>query len=122
MSEAPGETPLPVLQLYGQDAEAKHSVAVAAYALLGLATYRLDAAFVPNVPQLDAFERRWTREAALMGSALVVDCHDLDAADTLRRGAVKRFVEATRGALVVATRTREINLRAIQPGPSTSRR
>jgi hypothetical protein len=112
LSEASGETPLPVLQLYGEDTEAKHSIAVAACASLGLATYRLDAAFVPNAPEeLDAFSRLWTREAALMGSALVLDCHDLDSADALRRGAVKRFVEATRGALMVETRTREINLR-----------
>ena len=111
-SEASGEAPLPVLQLYGQDAEAKHSIAVAACASLGLAIYRLDAAFVPSAPEeLDALSRLWTREAALMDSALVLDCHDLDAADALRRGAVKRFVEATRGALMVATRTREINLR-----------
>ena len=111
-SEASGETPLSVLQLYGQDAEAKHSIAVAACASLGLATYRLGAAFVPNAPEeLDAFSRLWTREAALVGSALVLDCHDLDATDTLQRGTVKRFVEATRGALVIATRTREINLR-----------
>ncbi len=124
-SEASGATPLPPVQLYGQDAEAKHEISAAACSSLGLATYRLDASFVPHAPgELDAFSRLWTREAALMGSALVLDCHDLEPGDTHRREALKRLVESTRGALIVATRTRKINLRRSSVGfdvPALSR-
>jgi hypothetical protein len=111
-SEASENPLLPAVQLHGQDAEAKYSIAAAVCAALGLTAYRLDAAFLPTPPaELDALSRLWIREAALMGSALLLDCQEIDPGDAIRRGAVKRFVETTSGALVVATRAHELNLR-----------
>jgi hypothetical protein len=111
-SEASSDATLPVVQLHGQDAEAKYLIAPDACRTLGLGAYRLDSALLPTVPaELDALSRLWTREAALMPSALVVDVHDIDPGDGVRRGAVRRFVESTSGALIVAMRTRELDLR-----------
>ncbi len=113
-SESSSTAMLPAVQLHGQDAEAKYLIASDACRMLGLAAYRLDSAVLPAAPaELDALSRLWTREAALMAGALVVDCHDIDPSDVVRRSAVKRFVETTSGALMVATRTRELDLRRV---------
>lgn len=111
-SEASGRAPLPILQLHGPDGEAKRSIAAAACAALGLSLHRIDAALLPAAPaETDALSRLWTREAALMGSALILDCHDLDPTDRIHRGVVKRFAETAGGALMVATRSRALELR-----------
>ena len=110
-SDASVDLTLPVLRLHGQDVEAKHLIVAAACKALELTAYRFDAALLPVSPaDLDALSRLWAREAALMAGVLVIDCHDVDASDAVRRSAIKRFVETTSGALVAATRTRELQL------------
>jgi len=111
-SRASTDPTLPVVQLYGQDAEAKHVIVAAAAETLGLTAYRFDSALLPASPaDVDALSCLWAREAALMAGVLVIDCHDIDASDAVRRCATKRFLETTSGALVAATRAREIDLR-----------
>ncbi len=106
-SRAAGASALPVLQLCGPDAAGKRAVAAAACAALGLGLQALPGPTVPVAPaELDALIRLWEREAALGGSALLLDGDDLDAADTARALAVTRLLERTRGALLLACRER----------------
>jgi ATPase family associated with various cellular activities (AAA)/Winged helix domain, variant len=73
---------------------AARAIAAAACGLLGrqLAAVRADA--IPQgVAEQVAVARTWEREAALTGSALLVDCRSVDGADPGRLAAVARFVD-----------------------------
>ncbi len=111
-SNASQDPTLPVVQLHGQDAEAKHAIVAAAAEALGFTAYRFDSALLPVSPaDVDVLSCLWAREAALMAGVLMIDCHDIDTSDAVRRSAIRRFLETTSGALVAATRAREIDLR-----------
>ncbi|HZF09070.1 MAG TPA: ATP-binding protein [Thermoanaerobaculia bacterium] len=106
-SAAAGRTALPVVQLCGGDSAGPRAIALAASAALGLQLHELRAAAVPTAPaELDGLLRLWEREAALSGSALLLDAFDLDPGDMAREGAVARLVEDVRGPLFVASRER----------------
>ena len=97
------EGPLPVVELCGDDPGAKRAVASAACAAFGLRLYVLPALTIPDGPaELDGLRRLWEREAVLAGGALLVDAEALDTADAVRHDALERFLESTRGALILA--------------------
>jgi hypothetical protein len=102
---------MPVIQLGGADAAGKRAVAAHACAELELRLMTLNAFVLPtDARDLDGFIRLWEREAVLSGSALLLACDDLDAADAARSFAVTRVVETLRGALFVASRERLRNV------------
>ena len=69
---APGDAPA-VVQLVGTDTQGKRGVASEAARRLGLALHELKSAAIPAGPQeLDALATLWFREAALLGSALLI--------------------------------------------------
>jgi ATPase family associated with various cellular activities (AAA) len=106
-SDAAGRTALPAVQLCGGEVAGKRAVAVAVAAAVGLQLHVLSAAAVPVAPaELEGLLRLWEREAALSGSALLLDADDLDTGDASREGAVARLVEELRGPLLVAVRER----------------
>ena len=115
-SNASQDPTLPVVQLHGQDAEAKHVIVAAAAEALGFTAYRFDPALLPASPaDVDVLSCLWAREAALMAGVLMIDCHDIDASDAVRRGAIRRFLETTSGALVAATRSSRDRPAALEP-------
>ena len=98
---------LPVVQLCGPDPAAKRSVAAAACAGLGLRLQVLTAADLPvATSELTELIRLWEREAALSGSALLVDADDFDENDPARSNALTRLAEEVRGVLFLAVRER----------------
>ena len=91
---------LPVINLCGEEPAGSQTVTAFACATLGLRLYLLRAADVPSaVSEREALSRLWEREAALSGSALIVDSGDED-----NRRAVLSFLENVRGMLVVSSR------------------
>jgi hypothetical protein len=103
-SNGEGHLP-PAVQLFGADVESKWAVAAAACASLGITLARLPAQTLPSDPnELDTLIRLWERESILGSRALLLDCEDLDAADTARAHAIRTFIERTGGLLVVASR------------------
>lgn len=106
-SRAPNASSLPVVQLCGGDPATKRAIAVAACEALGMNLGAIPAAAIPLAPaELEGMIRLWEREAALSASALLLDCEEIDAADTARLNAVARLIERMRGALIVAGRDR----------------
>jgi AAA+ superfamily predicted ATPase len=98
---------LPVIQLCGIESSDKRSIAAAACRALGLHLHLLPADVVPTgASDLDSLICLWEREAALSGSALLLDCDDLDSSDAARATAVARLIERTRCVLIVASRER----------------
>ena len=102
-----GQGPPPVVQLWGADGLAeKRAIAAAVCARVGLALHAMSADAVPvAVGDHAELVRLWEREAALSGSALLVEFGD-DAPDGAHAAAAARLVERVRGAVLVAARER----------------
>lgn len=98
---------LPALQLVGNGIADKKAIATVAAAKLGMELHALNASFIPIVPaELDSLIRLWEREAALSGSALLLECDDVDSTDTVRKTAIDRFIECMNGPLIITGRRR----------------
>jgi len=69
----------------------------------GLGLYAMRASDVPAAAgEREALVRLWEREAVLSGSALLLDCQELDSADNLRPAF--SLLERLQGVLIVTTR------------------
>lgn len=96
----------PVVQLCGEDASGKRAIAAAAGAALGLHVYEMEAAVLPATPsECEALVRLWEREAALSGSALLLECGEIEG-DAARENTVTRLVESIRSPILLSSRTR----------------
>jgi hypothetical protein len=98
---------LPLIQVCGDERATRQAIAAAACAAVGLAVHALNAAVMPPaVADVEALIRLWEREAALGASALLVECDDVDPADTVRAGMLTWLLERTSGAVIVSARDR----------------
>jgi len=112
-----GEPPL--VQLNGDDAAGKLEIARRVAAQLGLGLHVLRAADIPgNVHEAEALAVLWSRETALLGSALLVKAEDADP------HTLARFLERVAGLVFVAARQvapverGELSYRVDSPGPA----
>ena len=97
----------PLIQLCGEDAAGKRSIAAELGARLGLRVDLTSGQVIPTAPaELDNLLRTWEREATLAGAALVVDCDDVDPGDLARDAAVARFLERVGGLAIATSRER----------------
>jgi ATP-dependent 26S proteasome regulatory subunit len=98
---------LPVIELCGDDALSKRSIAAAAAAHVSLQLYLIRQENLPHQPaELDALVRLWEREAVLSGNALLIESVDNDNHDHARETALSYCLENMRGALMVGSRAR----------------
>ncbi|MBW4671340.1 MAG: AAA family ATPase [Cyanomargarita calcarea GSE-NOS-MK-12-04C] len=104
---------LPIIQLCGVEPANKRAIAFAVSQILGLNISVMAARVVPTVPnELDNLIRLWSREIILSGSALLLDCDEIDMSDTARVNAISHLSdrasvpEAYRinGILIVSSR------------------
>jgi len=99
--------PVPVIQLCGDAAGDKAVIAAAACRRVGLAPWSLSFDAMPaGAADIDSLMRLWEREAALTGSALLVDCGAADATDRPRTVSISRIIEHCRGVVLVASAER----------------
>ncbi|WP_068827050.1 ATP-binding protein [Pseudomonas sp. BMS12] len=85
--------------LSGDDAQGQQDVAADIARRLGVTLYGLRAADVPtSAHEQAALATLWQREAALLGSALLIELHDNDGKT------LERFVERLGGILIIASR------------------
>jgi len=99
----------PIIQLCGGEEVGKSAIAASACADLGLQLHAIHAADIPaNVAEREALARLWEREGFLSGTALFVDCEDLDRKDggdgRDRMHAVISFVESAQCMVLVTSR------------------
>ena len=98
-----GAFAFPVIQLCGEDDAAKRSIAAAACGRMCVQLYGMKAADIPSATaEREALARLWEREAILSGSALLIDCAELDTAENTRL--VHAFIERLHGMTVVTAR------------------
>jgi hypothetical protein len=96
-------SPLPAIQLRGDEDSGKEAIAAAACAALGLRMYAMRAEDVPTAPaERDALARLWEREAILDSGVLLLDCERAETAELER--ALIPFVESTQGMIFVTAR------------------
>ncbi len=106
-SQAPGTALAPVVQLYGDEQISKRTIATAVCTHLCLNLYILAVDTLPTNPnELELLLRLWEREAVLTNSTLLLDCDNLDAADTVRTGLVSRIVARMESPLIISARER----------------
>ena len=99
--------PPPIIQLCGDEPAGKRAIAAAACAALGLHLNAVLSYAVPHAAaELDLLMRLCEREAALQGSALLLDCDEAEATDTARVSALTRFIDSLTCPLIVSTRER----------------
>lgn len=93
----------PAIQLWGDDAEDKRSIANAVCAKLGMVLHIIQSSAIPNDPsERDGLICLWEREAFLTSTALLVDCDDLESRE-IGLSAI-HFIERVRGILMVSSR------------------
>ncbi|MEH2195703.1 MAG: ATP-binding protein [Nostoc sp.] len=98
---------LPIVQLCGSETISKRSIAAIICQLQGLNLWVMPAQMIPLAPsELDNLIRLWTRETILSKCALLIDCNELDTNDPARLNAIARFIERTKGFLIVTSRER----------------
>ena len=111
-SQRQGKSALPAVLLYGDDDTGKQAIATSICAELEMNIETISAHDLPAVSnELYDLTRLWEREAALNGSALFFDCSEIDRTYTGRLNIITRFCEQTRGALIIGSRKRNINLK-----------
>jgi hypothetical protein len=106
-TDRPDGGPPPVVELCGPDGSSKRLVAAVAAVLLGMRLATIRAESLPVDPrELDALVRLCEREAALAGTALVLDCDGVEGQDPARDTAISQVVEALSSALILLVRDR----------------
>lgn len=111
-SQAAKTSPLPIIQLCGDETAAKRLIAMTACTTLGLRLSITTAHVIPSNPgELESLIRLWEREAALSTSVLLIDCDEIERSDVARERTVARLIESTNGALVVTSRERRHTVR-----------
>jgi hypothetical protein len=98
---------VPVVQLCGEDPASKADIAAAGCAALGLRLILMPADALPVAPgEIEILVRLWEREAVLSGSALLLDCDDLDVSDTAKITIITRLIQQMNSPLIVTTNER----------------
>jgi hypothetical protein len=91
------------IELCGAEQVSKRDIAASACATLGMQLHAIGATEIPiAASEREALGRLWEREAVLGGSALLVDCEDLDGTENIRPAL--SFMEAVNGLIIVISR------------------
>lgn len=98
---------LPILQLCSTEVASKRPIAAVMCELLSLNLYAIAAHSIPTTPSdLHQFKLLWEREVSLSNSVLLIDCDDLETADTNKEGAIAYLCEWLRSPIIVTTTDR----------------
>lgn len=101
--------PWPLIQLCGEDAAAKETIAVTVCQRLGLTLHALFAGMLPTQPEdLQRLMQLWQREAILSQSALLLDCDAVGSAEASKEGALLHLTEYLKTPLILISRHRRV--------------
>jgi AAA+ superfamily predicted ATPase len=111
-SQKRGKSELPVVVLYGDDETGKQAIATSICEELEMNIETISAHDLPAASnELLELIRLLEREAALNGSVLFFDCSETDTTDSGRLNIITRFCEQIRGATIISSCKRNINLK-----------
>ncbi|MDF5730994.1 MAG: ATP-binding protein [Rhizonema sp. PD38] len=99
---------LPILQLCGNEVASKRPIAALACHYLELNLYAIAAHALPTTPSdLKQFKLLWEREVVLARCALLIDCDDLEGADTGKEGTITYLCEWMLSPVIINTNERK---------------
>ncbi len=99
--------PLPIVQLCGDEVESKLAIASTACEILGIKLAVISTRVIPTVTaELTNLILLWYREAKLMGSALLLDCDEMDSEDGAKENAIAQLIVNITSPIIIMTRDR----------------
>ncbi|HBB32868.1 MAG TPA: ATPase [Cyanobacteria bacterium UBA9273] len=99
---------MPVVQLCGSEIVTKYAIASTASAHLSFKLFVISAAILPANPnELNSLMQNCWREAILSNSAILLDCDDINLADSSREFAIFQFIEGLNIPLIISTQERQ---------------
>ncbi len=99
---------LPILQLCGNEVASKRPIAALVCHYLGLHLYTIAAHNIPTTSSdLNQFKLLWEREVVLANCVLLIDCDDLESADTAKDAAITYLCEWLRCPIILTTSDRK---------------
>jgi hypothetical protein len=97
----------PIVQLCGLEIADKSNIAAVACGILGCPLQVMSANRLPtDADELNHLMRRWERAVALTNSVLLLNCEQVNSADTLRQTAILQLVQETKTPLIITTEER----------------
>ncbi len=97
----------PIVQLCAIESAISNIIAATTCYRLGCNLHSIKVNNLPTNPNdLNYILRRWEREALLSNSALLLDCHDVNIADTAKLSAIKQLIENISSRLIITSRER----------------
>jgi len=97
----------PVVQLCGLEMADKSSIAAVACTILSRPLKVMSANRLPtDADELSHLMQRWQREVALTNGVLLLNCEQVNSADTVRQTAILQLIEATNTPLIITTEER----------------
>jgi hypothetical protein len=99
----------PVVQLYGNDSLSQYAIAAGFCTACGFTLWLMSAQDIPREPrELEALVCLWDRQAILTGSALLLDCNDIETSDRAEENTVNRFIREIQSTLILVGRERRL--------------
>jgi ATPase family associated with various cellular activities (AAA) len=96
---------LPLIQLCGIENVSNRAIAATVCKKLGLNLFVMAFQAVPIIPaELENLIRLWNRETILSGSALLLNCDEIDMNDPARMNAIAHLIERINGVLIISSR------------------
>jgi ATP-dependent 26S proteasome regulatory subunit len=94
----------PLIHLMGKDQSGKLTIAMSVNSWLGSELYIISAPTVPsNTHEITEMARLWSREAALNGYILFLDCTEIDLTDKVKTESIIRFIENLHGVVILSS-------------------
>jgi ATP-dependent 26S proteasome regulatory subunit len=104
-NHAPGNSPLPIVQLLGPDQISKQLIASHVAAALGRQLYQLSAESLPALQaDIESLARLWQRESILLPLALYLDAQEIDGGTSEDYAPLQRFLSRTDGVIFMSVR------------------
>ncbi|MEM8809955.1 MAG: ATP-binding protein, partial [Cyanobacteria bacterium P01_G01_bin.38] len=122
-------SPLPVIQLIGDDGASLRTVALETCRRLGISLQELPAEALPtDWQQLKILTTLCEREYSLSSLAILLNCEDLETEGAERRGAIATFIDTVNLPLIITSRDRRrqrqrpiVSLDVTHPTPAEQR-
>ncbi|MBW4507249.1 MAG: AAA family ATPase [Scytonematopsis contorta HA4267-MV1] len=94
---------LPIIQLCGNEATSKLSIATVVCEQRGLKLYSISVQNLPhNINDFHQLLRLWELEASLTKSVLFLNCHEINTGDSAQLNTIKSFVELVKSPLILS--------------------
>jgi len=99
------DSPLPAIELYGDELKDKLQVAAKISDKNNMALYTISLITIPdNTKEIAELARLWNREVLMGRGALFIDCSETDSHDSGRLQKISQFCEEITGLLIIGCR------------------